>query len=90
MHFKGKNIYTLIYMHIYILCMCTYIVVYAQLLSRVQLFVTPWTIDHQAPQSMEFPSQDYLSGLPFPPQGIFPTQGLNPRLLCFLHWQVDS
>ena len=21
-------------------------------------------------------------------QGIFPTQGLNPRLLCFLHWQV--
>ena len=23
-------------------------------------------------------------------QGIFPTQGLNPRLLCLLHWQVDS
>ena len=21
-------------------------------------------------------------------QGIFPTQGLNPRLLCLLHWQV--
>ena len=23
-------------------------------------------------------------------QGIFQTQGLNPRLLCFLHWQVGS
>ena len=23
-------------------------------------------------------------------QGIFLTQGLNPHLLCFLHWQVGS
>ena len=23
-------------------------------------------------------------------QGIFPTQGLNPYLLCLLHWQVNS
>ena len=23
-------------------------------------------------------------------QGIFPTQGLNMCLLCFLHWQVGS
>ena len=23
-------------------------------------------------------------------QGIFPTQGWNPLLLCLLHWQVDS
>ena len=23
-------------------------------------------------------------------QGIFPTQGSNPCLLCLLHWQVDS
>ena len=23
-------------------------------------------------------------------QGIFPTQGLNPRLLCLLHWQEGS
>ena len=22
-------------------------------------------------------------------QGIFPTQGLNPRVLSLLHWQVD-
>ena len=24
------------------------------------------------------------------PQGIFLTQGLNPRLLCLLHWQAGS
>ena len=23
-------------------------------------------------------------------QGIFPTQGLNPHLLCVLYWQVGS
>ena len=23
-------------------------------------------------------------------QGVFPTQGLNPGLLCLLHWQTDS
>ena len=23
-------------------------------------------------------------------QGIFPTQGSDPHLLCLLHWQVDS
>ena len=23
-------------------------------------------------------------------QGIFPTQGLNPCLLCLLHWQIGS
>ena len=36
------------------------------LLSRVQLFVTPWTIYCQAPPSIGFSRQDYWSGLPFP------------------------
>ena len=35
-------------------------------LSHVQLFATPWTVDHQAPLSMEFSRQEYWSGLPFP------------------------
>ena len=26
----------------------------------------------------------------FPLQGIFPTQGWHPRLLCLLHWQGGS
>ena len=29
-------------------------------------------------------------GLPFLLQGNFPTQGLNPCLLCLLHWQAGS
>ena len=28
--------------------------------------VTPWTVAHQAPLSMEFSRQEYWSGLPFP------------------------
>ena len=34
------------------------------MLSRVQLFVTPWTVACQAPLSMEFSRQEYWSGLP--------------------------
>ena len=33
--------------------------------SRVQLFLTPWTVAHQAPLSMAFSRQEYWSGLPF-------------------------
>ena len=35
-------------------------------LSRVRLFVTPWTIASQAPLSVGFSRQEYWSGLPFP------------------------
>ena len=44
----------------------------------------------QAPQSMGFFRYEYRSGLPCPPPGIFPTQGLNLCLLCLLHWQAGS
>ena len=54
----------------------TYTVVY--LLSHVQLFVTPWTVVHQAPLSMGFPRQEYWSGLPFPSPGDLPKQGIKP------------
>ena len=36
------------------------------LLSCVQLFVTSWTVAHQASLSRRFPRQEYCSGLPFP------------------------
>ena len=49
-------------------------------LSHVHFFVTPWTVAHQAPLSMGSSSQEYWSGLPCPPPGIFPTQRLNPGL----------
>ena len=35
------------------------------LLSRVRLFETLWTVAHQAPPSMGFSRQEYWSGLPF-------------------------
>ena len=50
----------------------------------------PWTIAHWAPLYMGFPQQEYRVVCHFPLQGIFPTQGPNPRLLCLLNWQADS
>ena len=38
--------------------------------SRVQLFVTPWTVAWQSPLSMGFCRQEYWSGLPCPPLGL--------------------
>ena len=35
-------------------------------LSRVRLFVTPWTAAYQAPPSMRFSRQEYWSGVPLP------------------------
>ena len=43
-----------------------------QLLSCVQLFTIPWTIDHQAPLSVKFSWQEHWSGLPFPSTRIKP------------------
>ena len=50
-------------------------------------FVTPWTVGHQAPLSMRFSRQEYLSGLPFPSPGDFPDSGLE---LMSLALQADS
>ena len=60
-------------------CVCVCVCVF-WLLSRVRLSVTPWTVVHQAPLSMEFSRQEYWSGLPFLLQGTFLTQGSNPGL----------
>ena len=48
-------------------------------LSRVQLFMTPWTVVHQAPPSMGFSRQEYWSGLPFISPGDLPDPGMGPR-----------
>ena len=62
------------------------IVVAVQSLSHGQLFVTPWTIAHQAPLSMGFSRPEYWHELPFPSPGDLPDQEFNP---CLLHWPVD-
>ena len=46
----------------------------AQLLSRVQLFATPWT-------------PEYRSGSPFPSPD-FPDPGSNLGLLCLLYYRL--
>ena len=64
------------------MCVCL-----CYLLNHVQVFVTPWTVAHQAPLSMGFSRQEYWSGLPFPPPGKFPDPGIEPRSPAL---QVDS
>ena len=49
-----------------------------QSLSRVQLFVTLWTVAHQALPSVGFSRQEYWSGLPFPSPGDLPNPGIEP------------
>ena len=41
--------------------------------------MTPWTVAHQAPLSMEFSRQEYWSGLPCPSPGDLPDPGIKPR-----------
>ena len=45
----------------------------AGMLSHISLFVI-----HQALLSVEFPRQEYWSGLPFPPPGDLPDPGMEP------------
>ena len=40
--------------------------------------------------SWDSPGKNTGVGCHFLLKGIFPTQELNPYLLCLLHWQVDS
>ena len=60
---------------------------HACVLCCVRVFATPGAVSCQAPLSMGFPRQEYWSGYHFLLQGIFPTQGLNPSLLCLLHYR---
>ena len=46
--------------------------------SRVWLFVTPWTVTHQAPLSMGFSRQEYWNGLPCPLPRDLPDPGIKP------------
>ena len=48
------------------------------MLSCVQLFVTPWTVDYQIPQSMGFSRQEFWSALPFSPPEDLSNPGVKP------------
>ena len=59
-----------------------------------QSLATPVGLDGLYPTRLlwpwDFPGKNTGVGCHFLLQRIFPTQGLNPHLLCLLHWQVDS
>ena len=58
--------------------------------SCVQLFVTLWSVAHQAFLSLYSLGKNTGVGCCVLLQGILPIQGLNLRLLYLLHWQVSS
>ena len=53
--------------------------------SCVWFFATLWTVACETPLLMGCSRQEYRSGLPCPPPGIFMTQGSNACLLHPLH-----
>ena len=66
------------------MCVC------AKSLQCVWLFVTLWTVAQQAPLCpWDSPGKNSGVGCHTLLHG-FPTQGLNLRLLCLLHWQAGS
>ena len=71
-------------MYSYIFCACV-----LSRFSHFQLFVTPWTVAHQAPLAMGFSRQVYWSELSCSLTGIFSTQGSNTHLLPLLCGQED-
>ena len=52
------------------------------------VFVTPWTIAHQAPLSMGFSREEYWSGVPCPPPRDLPDPGMEEGPWLLLHWQA--
>ena len=70
----GKNITKFIDDYVRSFCFSS-LCVCAQLCP---LFVTSWTLAHQSPLSMGCPSQEFWSGLPFPPPGNLPHPGIKP------------
>ena len=61
--------------------------------SCIQLFATQWTVDWEAPLSMEFHRQEYWSGLPCHPPGDFSDpeiKSMSPASPTSLALQMDS
>ena len=65
-------------------------VIKACVLSHVRLFAAAWTVAARLLCLWNLPGKNTGVGCCSLLQGIFPTQGSNPRLLCLLHWQTDS
>ena len=53
------------------------------MLSHIQLFAIPWTVAHQAPESMKCFRQEFWSELPFLTPRDLPDTGIEPESLEF-------
>ena len=84
-YFLSKTIASLLHHHHrhHQECLCCHF-------SHVRIFVTLWTVACQAPLSLSSPGKNAGVRCPVLLQGIFPTQGSNPHLLCLLYWHVSS
>ena len=60
------------------------------MLSHVRLFVTLWTVAHQAPMPMRFSRQEYWSGLPCPSPGCLSHPGIEALSPLASAMQADS
>ena len=65
-------------------CVCVCVCASLCTLSCVQLFVSPWTVTHQASLSMAFSRQGYWSGLLFPTPGYLSDPGIKHTSLASL------
>ena len=69
--------------------LCTYIAMALLVCSVLSGSLHPYVLQiARLLLSTGFSRQEYWSGLPCSPPGIFLTQGLNPHLLNLLSWQV--
>ena len=78
----SQNVQEILKLHFSVLSqVCVFVCVCARahMVSHIQLFMTPWTVAHQAPLSMEFSRQEYWSGLPFPSPEDLLNPGIEPR-----------
>ena len=77
-------------LHIFNIQLIHYFFLLLSCFSRVQFFVTPWTVAYSAPLSMEFSRQEYWSGLPCPSPGDFPDPKIQPCSRMSPALQADS
>ena len=69
---------------------CLFFRCYVCVLSHVWLFVTPWTVAHQAPLSIEFFRWECWNGLPFLSSGDLTNPGIEPKSPVSSALQTDS
>ena len=57
--------------------------------SVMSLFVTSWTVAHQAPLAMEFPRKEYWSGSLFPSPGYLLNPGIETWICPNVYFLSD-